>query len=237
MYFDNPVLAALPVVISCPRSGLNWVRYCVEKTGGLPTPGLRVLIDGNAASSWAFLRTHDAQGLLRRPESAAWSIVPPQAFAERAILLLIRDPRELIGRILNRGTNVNQIGLIASNLNFFFAHRTERSRVFYYQDFIRNPASMMKILEALAVKKSDGAAIHLTDLEAGWDDMRRASRDVYNVNQDASGGSMTQDEPDNPHFHRMRAPAKALARHWENVRQELTPNSLEALRCYLDAQE
>ncbi len=46
------------ILVSHPRSGLNWVRYCIEYASGMRTPGRAKLVTEGEP---AFYRTHDVR--------------------------------------------------------------------------------------------------------------------------------------------------------------------------------
>ena len=77
-------MAALPLVLSYPRSGMNWLRYCVERMSGRPTPGpdLGLVPPGD----FVFCRLHDTwQGT----RTATW-----RGARWDRVCLIVRDYRE-----------------------------------------------------------------------------------------------------------------------------------------------
>ena len=46
------------ILVSHPRSGLNWLRYCIEYFSGRPTPGLTKLVTDE---EYVIYRTHDVR--------------------------------------------------------------------------------------------------------------------------------------------------------------------------------
>lgn len=234
MYCDDPALTHLPIIISCPRSGLNWVRYCVEKLIARPTPGLTVLVDNKDASSWAFLRTHDAKNIGIRKESHAWDYVPPQAFRERKVILLLRDPREIVARIMTIKRSFNQIPLLYSNINYFFENGGCNNNIFYYEEFTRSSIEMKKLLINIGLISDDRSDEFGKILDSDWADMQRDARRIYSINQKKGGGSITINDPDNMKFHQERVNPEVLHRYWENILSQLSPASLAAMARYID---
>ena len=74
----------LPLVLSYPRSGMNWLRHCVERMSGLRTPGPDLgLVD---SETYAFCRIHN---ILRGQHKAS-----PRGSSWEKVCLILRDYRE-----------------------------------------------------------------------------------------------------------------------------------------------
>lgn len=133
------------IVISYPRSGLNWVRFCIEYRFGIRTPGKTLLINAREQPEAAFLRDHDpgATSHLRRGmvENASWLKRPllrmqlallknerVLARPDDILVLLVRDYREVFVRSAAKN-HVRYRGYLA-NLRFFPRLRAEKRRYF-----------------------------------------------------------------------------------------------------------
>ena len=74
----------LPLVLSYPRSGMNWLRHCVERMSGRNTPGPNLgLVE---SEEYAFCRLHNIRRGQRKasPRGASWN----------RVCLILRDYRE-----------------------------------------------------------------------------------------------------------------------------------------------
>ncbi len=63
-------------VVSAQRSGLNWLRFCIESFYGRRTPGQTSVIPAAEQPEAAFVRSHDALNLTsrsRKKSGGAWT--------------------------------------------------------------------------------------------------------------------------------------------------------------------
>ncbi len=78
-------------VVSAPRSGLNWLRFCMEHYMGVKTPGKDVLVKADSGLEPVFRRTHNARKGAR-PERGTPLLAVTKP--EDKVLILLRDPLE-----------------------------------------------------------------------------------------------------------------------------------------------
>lgn len=199
------------LVVSTQRSGLNWIRYCVETLSGRRTPGLPLRVQAPLAAPSVFDRTHDAAGVTGRVDSSvAWVRPDPQRHARA--LLLLRDWRETFVR--HADGSPDAMANFVGNLRWFDAFGGERL-VAYYEDFTQDREALARVLRFLRVDAD------LTDFDLAAHE--RASRGLYDHNQAAGGGSMTRDDPRNMRFHQQRVDPARIAG-WEAwMRAQLGP--------------
>ncbi|MBB5514128.1 hypothetical protein FHS89_000126 [Rubricella aquisinus] len=203
-------------VISAPRSGLNWLRYCVEHFWALRTPGITSLIDRRAQPQPAFLRSHDAEGQLGAFAAASHRPVP-EAAAHGPLLLILRDPLESYVRMADQA--LPAMAGYVGNLRYFARHPGPK-RVAYYEDLTTDPAAMRAAILHLGLPEHMAPSVD--DMAAEWDALARASRASYAVNQKRGGGPQTADDPQNFTFHQQRLNAQDKARVWAYLEAELT---------------
>lgn len=89
------------VIISNPRSGLNWVRYCIEWFSRCKTPGRRRPVPIKLLSSKKFItcRTHDAFSLNDILKGTNIGIFDKDSKPKfKKAILLIRNYKELVAR-------------------------------------------------------------------------------------------------------------------------------------------
>lgn len=200
-----------PMVISTPRSGLNFIRLCVESLGNVRTPGRTLLIDATAQAEAVFDRTHDGAGLRSR-ETGHW--LPVDEDARRLVMVLIRDPLEIFGRgaKMHRTTGhaLRELELYASNLNRFCALPEASRGAFYYEDYTVSPAGMAEAVAFLRVVPMSQAEM-AEALEKDWERLRTLGRELYDKNQAEAGGSMTKADPNNLKHHQESLDDEAVA--------------------------
>ncbi|MCB1995733.1 MAG: hypothetical protein H6933_15085 [Burkholderiaceae bacterium] len=200
------------LVVSIQRSGLNWIRYCVEALTGRRTPGRVLLVDTPLQAPTVFDRSHDALGLTDRADSAPAWVVATRHDHRRALLLL-RDYRETFVR--HASGDPAQMRHFVGNIRWFDAFEGEKL-VAWYEDFTQDAAALAPVLRFLGVEPERLEGFDLADHQA-------RSRALYDRNQADGGGSMTRADPTNMTFHQSRASPADLAR-WEAwTRAELGP--------------
>lgn len=199
------------IVVSTQRSGLNWIRYCVEALSGRRTPGLPLLVPGELQAPSVFDRTHDAAGVTDRADSSvAWVVA--DRYVYRSALLLLRDDRELFVR--HAGQRPEAMVNFFANLRWFDAF-AGRKQVAYYEAFTQDRQALAEVLGFL------GLTVDLSDFDFAAHGAR--SRGFYDHNQAAAGGAMTKHTPSDMQFHQRRADPALLARWRAHARAELGP--------------
>lgn len=187
-------MAAADQVLLCsfPKSGSNWVRYCIEHFSGRPTPGsersLLVAEGEPIIDRTHFLDKRDRAAFtnhkLRRRAAAATPRPPvwPLRFLadwrkerrldrltrDRRVILLLRNPFELYVRV--RATAPRAMAGYASNIAVFDRCRREKLLV-YYEDMVRDIGEIGRILAFIGTP----ADLESFDVEAH----RRRSLELY----------------------------------------------------------
>lgn len=198
------------IVVSSPRSGLNWLRFVVEDQCKLRTPGKRALITKKEQRDVAFMRSHDPLGrsprrswFARKPKGA-FQLIDPATTAGDRVALLMRDYREVFVR--SCGRDFEKYRYHIGNIEFFLTAATEHKQVFYYEDNVSDPAAMARMLAFLSLEGPDGP-ITAERLAADWERMAAESRALYDVNQKGGGGSQTKNDPLNFKYHQEKLTA------------------------------
>ncbi|MDW8126043.1 MAG: hypothetical protein RMJ04_14835 [Geminicoccaceae bacterium] len=215
------------LLCSFPKSGSNWVRYCIEYFSGRPTPGserkLLVHQGEPIIDRTHFLDKRDRPLLRAHCAGRAETAEEPghRAFARRwlkqlkkeweirhlvrsrRVLLLVRNPFDLYVRV--RALRPQALAGFASNIAIFDRCRREKLLV-YYEDLLRGTAEIGRILAFIGVPHD----LARFDLETH----RRRSLELYARGPDAP---QTADDP------------LDFGRH----ARRLDPASREALRQYL----
>ena len=148
---------AKPIIVSHPRSGLNWVRYCIEHATGRPTPGRRQLVEGGDP---VIYRTHDVRHALG-PETGDCIF-----YEEMALSGPLRWMRTMLGRpmrpifstmvLLLRDYHENAVrrnwrpSRYAANVLAYDAF-PGRKHVVYYEDLVQGMDAMKELLSFLGI--------------------------------------------------------------------------------------
>ncbi|MEM8658809.1 MAG: hypothetical protein AAGF22_12015 [Pseudomonadota bacterium] len=226
------------IVISSPRSGLNWLRFVVEDQCGLRTPGKTVLISAEDQPEPAFVRSHDPLGHSKRPgffrrgPGAGFTRIDPEATGDAVLVLLLRDYREVFVRSCRK--RFDKYRFYTGNIEFFLRATAQRKQVFYYEEAVKTPEEMARMLAFLELSGPDGV-ISGEVLAARWDEMGARSRAIYDQNQKGAGGAKTKDDPLNFRFHQAQLSARELAKLKDVTRAALPPEGLALIERYMDA--
>lgn len=191
-----------PVVISSQRSGLNFLRVCIESLTGQRTPGKALLVEEGIPT---FIRTHDAANLSKK-EGGAWREIDDEVAKGRKIALLIRDPLEIYARELKIATPKAarfKLDLYVANLNHFCALECRGKNYFHYEDFTVSPKSLAELIEFLEIRGENDTPVTEQVAAREWDKMQQTGRDLYDINQKRAGGSMTRNSEDAGKFHQL----------------------------------
>lgn len=215
-------------IVSAPRSGLNWTRFCIEYFLGRRTPGKPLLIDAGTGGDPAFIRSHDA--LLLTPgkdgSAGAYRYIDPAGTAGDRIVLLLRDPLEIFVRSARkkyRRFDSTYIG----NLRFYSSAASPRKRVAYYDELVGDPAQMLDLIAFLQIAPAPGRALPtLPEMRRDWERAGEQSRSLYDRNQRKGGGARTRHEPLNFRFHQAALSASEKAKLWRHLDASLTDDEL-----------
>lgn len=219
-------------VVSAPRSGLNWTRYCVEHFLGRPTPGKTLILPNDDVSEHAFVRTHDA--LFMRPdieEGRAYRKLDPEGMSGHRVLLIVRDPLETFVRSSRR--SFEHFACFAGNLRFLAAANTGHKMVVHYEDLVAVPDAMFDTLSFLDITPGRGQGVPtLAEVTAQWERVGEASRRSYHRKQFWGGGAKTRRNPLDFQFHQRRLTAAEKASVWEYLNRSLSEEAIEILARY-----
>jgi hypothetical protein len=218
-------------VVSAPRSGLNWVRYCTEHFFGRRTPGKEVLISQERDPGEAFQRSHDALHYTRKNGTRIWQKITASDVNGGKLVLVLRDPLETFSRVANG--RIKDFGLYAGNIHLYGMAEPADRAVYYYEDLIARPETMMALFDHLQMEPADGySKPDLQALTAQWQAVSSASRGTYDVNQSAGGGAMTKDNPTDFKFHQRGLTDVQKAKAWRYLKRILSADEFELLARY-----
>lgn len=195
------------VIISFPRSGLNWTRYCIELFSGKRTPGGTKI---HRTGEYAVYRTHDV-GCTREISSMFCPYFHPQTkeVLHNKVLMIIRNYKECFHRhhpfIMNKP--IGKYDVFFNNLKAFdeFPADTEYDRVggkkkllVYYEDLVKDFGEMEKILKLFQIDYD----LSNFDLE----EHRQKSLNIYDAHHKQSGGASTKDDVTDTTWHSRQQP-------------------------------
>jgi hypothetical protein len=168
-----PVPSDKVILVSFPKSGSNWVRYCLEHFSGLRTPGsVRILLvpgGPTVIDRKHFLRKGDRQiwrantlNSNQRPERPAAPTIWPLARLrrrrnalrllrlqrERRVLLLLRSPFALYARAA--ATAVDAMRGYLGNIQVFDGCQRDKLLV-YYEDLVGDFREMERVLNFVGI--------------------------------------------------------------------------------------
>lgn len=219
-------------VVSAPRSGLNWMRYCVEHFFGLPTPGKKLVVPNDDETRHAFVRTHDA--LFARhdvTEGRAYRKLDPDRMAGHRVLLILRDPLETFVRSSRK--SFDHFALYSGNIRFFVASAAANRRVVYYEDIVADPAAMFEALSFLSLSPSGGQpAPTLAQVAEEWQAVSAASRRSYQRKQFWGGGAKTRKAPLDFEFHQRMLSEAEKSAVWASLSAGLSPDEQALIARY-----
>lgn len=228
-----------PIVISSQRSGLNFLRVCIESLTGRRTPGKPLLVQASPEAPTAFVRTHDAANITGK-EGGSWRKIDPQLARGKKVVILIRDPFEIFGRelkIADSSAAWQKLELYVSNLNHFCALGDCTKGHFFYEDFVADPKHMTDLLRFMNIKSQDGRPVEPETVEQRWTQLQDTGRDLYDVNQKKAGGSMSRNAQDKMHFHQAILSPEDRAKVVDFLREKASGPSKAILARYVPSFE
>ncbi|MBK1637220.1 hypothetical protein [Rhodovulum adriaticum] len=218
-------------VVSAPRSGMNWLRFCVEHFYGVRTPGKTSLIDRQDDPSVAFLRSHDALNWTRKREVGLWRYIDPAGTANDRVALVLRDPLETYVRMSKK--SLLRFRCYVSNIRFYSDAVSPQKRVFYYDDLVAQPVAMLELMQFLDIAPAPGrTAPSLDRVRAEWDELGARSRAQYDVRQAVGGGSKTRENPTDFRYHQRALTDWHRDRAWRFLQRRLRPDEMALLARY-----
>lgn len=221
-------------IVSAPRSGLHWVRYCVEHFFGQPTPGNRMLVKRDASEGTAFHRSHDALHWTKWQGTGAWQEFPAGKAKGGRYALILRDPLESFPRMARK--KIRLFGLYPGNLRWFSEVEESARAVYYYEDLITQPDAMMALFEHLQFKVAPGfKAPVLQDVRDKWQSIGEQSRADYDRDKAGGGGAMTKNNPTDFAFHQRNLSEDERRKVWRFLKRKLTDYEFALLSRYAPA--
>jgi hypothetical protein len=218
-------------VISAPRSGLNWVRFCVEYFLGVRTAGKELLVPKTRREVKAFFRSNDAHLLTKNKSKGGFNLIDPAATDGDKVSLLLRDPLETYVRMA--GGRMRVFELYLGNIRFFLQAAATDKYVAYYDDIVSDPAKMTEYLEFLDIEPAEGfEKISADRLKAGWAQAGLDSRNLYGQNQRHGGGSKTRNTPLDFNFHQKKLSDARKHKVWRYLIANLSEEELALLDRY-----
>jgi hypothetical protein len=140
------------LVISFPRSGLNWLRHCAEYFSGRRTPGrVHFVSEGPTI----FDRAHDVTKPNKRDYVSLYALDGSEIYQK--VALLLRDPCDcFISHYLTRSEfsfkkALAAFGAFATNIVEFDRLQHAEKTVFYFEDFASQEAGTFAFLRFLGV--------------------------------------------------------------------------------------
>lgn len=211
-------------IISCPRSGLNWVRFCVEYYYGRTTPGKALLMEHADGAPVAFERSHDPLGLVKKKEDGTWKNIDPNTIHDGRVALIIRDPLEVFVRSADK--RLSNFLFFVGNIRFFSGVAKNNRKVFYYDDLVRDPETMAQLFKFLDLEPAEGFQAPSVDkLKSEWQAVSEKSRSSYDVRHPS--GAQTKTDPLNFQFHQKELSERQKVRIWRFLKQNLTGAEFE----------
>lgn len=149
MMVDSPTFPSdlRGLVAASPRSGLNWVRYCIEHFSGRPTPGRPLLQEFGLP---IIHRSHDLLGDARggvRPWSRLY--LPDGSCPYRRLVLLLRNYKD--GLAGEGGGALERMRPYVNNLLAWEGFAGDKLLV-HYEDLMADFAWMGRILSFLEIE-------------------------------------------------------------------------------------
>lgn len=222
-------------VVSCPRSGLNWLRFCIEYFYGQQTPGRPLILPRGTPDPKVFRRSHDALGYTRaaRHGVRSWSRFDPEARSEDKSLLILRDPASVFQRAFRK--QPARFRAYVSNIRYLTLARGE-TLVAYYEDIVADPAAMWAVLDFLDLPVAEGRETPTAERVAReWSAAGEASRAAYDRNQAAGGGATTRENPTDFAYHARKLTPREHAFVWDDLARDLTEDEMALLTRYRPA--
>jgi hypothetical protein len=141
------------LVISFPRSGLNWLRHCTEHFSGRRTPGRTQIVSEGPT---VFDRAHDVTRPNKRDFVSLYARDGTEIYQK--VALLLRDPCDcFISHFLERRGFSFRKGLAAfevfpTNIAEFDRLRRAEKAVFYFEDFANQEQGTFAFLRFLGLE-------------------------------------------------------------------------------------
>lgn len=238
-------------IVSTQRSGLNWVRFSIEYHIGQRTPGKTLLISKHEQPETAFERSHDPMRVFdvrsirkrlrdtlipsyRRDAAVRRQkprIDPSSLGPEDNLVLLVRNPMESFVRFAHKRYSLFEIYL--ANLRFFTRATAGTKRAFHYEDYVRDPETMYKIMDTLGLIPA-GSELNPETLADRWEETANQSRELYHRNQRHGGGPKTKKQPYNFSYHQSKLRPAERSKLFDYIQRSLTAEEFGIIAHYFN---
>lgn len=219
-------------VVSAPRSGLNWVRFCLEHYLGVKTPGHDILVKGDELHQPVFVRAHNAK---KGANSRKGIPLAQVTKADDKVLMLLRDPLETFVRSADQ--SFRRFNNFIENIRYFTSSAASSKLAAYYEDYTANPAAMAEIFAFLGIAPSEGCSMpSVQRLTEEWAFLSDKSRSSYDKQQAHGKGAMTKENPSDFSFHQRSLSDGEKQQVWRFLQRKLTPDQLQLLARYYPQQ-
>jgi hypothetical protein len=216
-------------VVSAQRSGLNWLRFCVERFYGVRTPGRKMLLGEADHPDEAFVRSHHPLGTVKK--GLAWRRIDPAETADDIVLLILRHPLETFVRAAER--DYARFRAYPDNIHFFVRASSRRKAVFYYEDLVESPRALASAMDFLQLTPAAGMPRPTLELiSAHWTEAAEQSKSIYDINQAKSGGAHTRTNPADFAFHQRKLSPREKDKVWQYLEDHLSSEEMRLLDRY-----
>lgn len=168
-YVEAPIPPSPNLLISLPRSGLNWVRYCTERITGLRTPGTKRLVGGDGPV--AFHRTHRAMSVRPYGDRLAAPLCDEHGrpYYER-VAILVRNPCESL--IRHAEGDVRKLLDLVQNLEGYEAFAGPK-HCLYYEDIVNDVEPIRQLIAFFGAEERQPPPQSAAEVES-WSNESRA---------------------------------------------------------------
>lgn len=159
------------MILSVPRSGLHYIRFCAELFSGRMTPrgkNTKPMLVSDASKGFVFHRSHWSWTKEEEEEFFWYKFYEKDGeYAHDRLILVIRNYKESFVRTYKQ----SWYGMrdYIHNTIEYDAFPGEKM-IAYYEDFVRTPAAMTQIMKFLRVSVPD---------DVDWDAIGKRSREFY----------------------------------------------------------
>ena len=176
-----------------------------------------------------YIRSHDPLGASGHKSHAFFRVNPAETHG--AIMLILRDPLETFVRDAKQ--RFERFALYPANIRFLSDSPAEHKAVFYYEDIVKDPATMLRALEFLHVETAPDIEKPTVEyMTAEWETAAKGSRAEYDNRQAKAGGSHTKDRPHDFAFHQRELSDWKKRRVWRYLKRKLTADEFRLLDRY-----
>lgn len=184
-----------PVLITFPRSGTNWTRYCIEYFSEKPTPGKKRIYKQDKGTSVIY-RTHDIKNInpvcikngKNKPKNFFKSINESN-FSK--IILIIRNP---LDNYVSFNKNYDKLKNFFNNISVYDNFDGEKI-IKYYEDITSDDFNhMLEIIKFIGIDYESKIKNFIEKLQYhkeesikmynnNWDNRTRGNRKILSTNE------------------------------------------------------